>query len=63
MRSGSHKLLHFYKDGHDELYDLSSDIGERKNLAKSLPEQTAELRGKLEGWLEEVKARRPRWEK
>lgn len=56
-------MLHFYKDGHDELYDLSSDIGERKNLAKSLPEKTAELRGKLEGWLEEVKARRPRWEK
>ena len=27
------KLLHFYEDNHDELFDLAKDSGERNNLA------------------------------
>lgn len=60
VRAGEWKLLHYYEDGHDELYNLAADLGEQQNLAEREAERTAELSGKLKHWLTEVGARMPR---
>jgi arylsulfatase A len=39
-----------------ELFDMATDIGERKNLAKENPKTLAELRGKLEKHYAELKS-------
>ena len=59
IRSGNLKLIHYYEDGHDELYNLAKDIGEQTDLAQSQPQVTKTLRMKLNKWLEETKARIP----
>lgn len=56
MRSGQWKLHEFFEDGALELYDLSSDPGERHNLAATLPEQTAALHAQLVQWREQTGA-------
>jgi len=56
---GELKLLHFYEDNHDELYDLSNDIGERKDLASQRPVDTKTLREKLDKYLAAVDAQLP----
>ena len=33
IRSGDWKLIHYYEDGRDELYNLADDIGEQTDLA------------------------------
>ena len=38
IRKGDWKLIHYYEDGNDELYQLSKDIGEQNNLATVKPE-------------------------
>ncbi len=54
VRDGDWKLIRFFEDGHEELYNLSADIGETKNLADSEPEKRAELSAKLTAWQEEI---------
>lgn len=56
---GDLKLLHFYEDGHDELYDLAQDIGERNNLAPQRPAETKSLRDRLDRYLAAVDAQFP----
>lgn len=56
---GDLKLLHFYEDQHDELYDLANDIGERRDLAKDRPADTKKLRDRLEKYLVAVNAQLP----
>ena len=56
---GDLKLLHFYEDSHDELYDLSKDIGERNNLAAQRPAETKRLRERLDKYLADVNAQFP----
>ncbi len=51
IRSGAYKLIHYYEDGRDELYHLSSDIGEQKDLAAVQPQRRTALRKKLDDWL------------
>ncbi|MFM7135698.1 MAG: sulfatase-like hydrolase/transferase [Planctomycetota bacterium] len=43
-----------------ELYDLSSDIGERRNLAAAEPERTADLRRMLAEWRADVGVAMPK---
>ncbi len=50
IRSGDFKLHQFYEDGHVELYNIRTDIGETKDLSKSNPTKTKELMEKLEAW-------------
>ena len=59
VRAGEMKLLHFYVDGHDELYDLSTDLSEQRDLAESRPRQAKALRSRLQEWLDSVDARLP----
>ena len=37
IRKGDFRLVHFYEDNHDELYDLAQDIGEKQDLVASQP--------------------------
>ena len=56
MRAGDWKLIEYFEDGALELYNLKDDIGERKNLADSLPEKTAELHKLMLAWRKAVNA-------
>ncbi len=56
IRSGSHKLILRYDDGEVELYDLSYDIGEQRDLAATSPQLANQLTQKLLAWLESVGA-------
>ncbi|NQZ58548.1 MAG: sulfatase-like hydrolase/transferase, partial [Lentisphaeraceae bacterium] len=56
MRFGKWKLHEYFEDGRIELYDLSSDLNERKNLAKAMPEKVAELKKMLYSWRSEINA-------
>jgi arylsulfatase A-like enzyme len=59
------KLIEFYEQGDAELYNLSSDPGERVNLASQQPQQLAELRRELRDWQRQMQAvlpqPNPRW--
>jgi arylsulfatase A-like enzyme len=59
IRSRNWKLIHYHEDGHDELYDLASDPGERKNVLAGNPKIAGELRGRLDKWLKETGAKFP----
>lgn len=59
IRAGTLRLVHFYEDGHDELYDLATDPGEQKNLAADRPDDARGLRTKLDAWLADVGAQLP----
>lgn len=61
IRSGPWKLMKFYETDHLELYNLQDDPGEQKNLAEKMPDQTVQLKEKLENWLKETNAPLPTW--
>lgn len=56
LRSDDWKLIHYWEDGHTELYDLTNDPAERQDLSRAFPDRTKILRGQLLDWLEEVDA-------
>lgn len=59
VRSGEFKLINYFDGTEPELYDLSKDPLEEKNLSKLQPKQVAILKAKLETWWEETGARLP----
>ena len=59
IRAGNMKLIHYWEDGRDELYDISDDIGEHNNIAAAHPEAVRNLRAKLNQWLQDVNAKIP----
>jgi arylsulfatase A-like enzyme len=59
MRVGEMKLMESLEDGHVELYDLKKDLGERTNLATTMPEKTAQLLEQLHAWQKSVDAAFP----
>jgi arylsulfatase A-like enzyme len=54
MRLGKWKLHEYFEDGRLELYDLDADIGERKNLAESMPERAKELHAMMKKWRQDT---------
>lgn len=56
---GKFKLMKFYEDDRVELFDLSTDISERNDLAARLPAESARLRARLEKYLNEIDAQLP----
>ena len=61
IRSGSLKLLEFPEEGRVELYDLSTDVGEARDIAADRPVDRARLLEKLHSWKASVRAStRPR---
>jgi arylsulfatase A-like enzyme len=59
IRMGKWKLIHYWENDQDELYDLNKDIGEQSNVAEDYPEITTQMRKNLLGWLTEVGANLP----
>ncbi|MEM6470406.1 MAG: sulfatase [Planctomycetota bacterium] len=59
IRKGDWKLIHYYEDGRDELYNLAQDVGEQSNLALTRPAKSAELWSELDRYLTSVGAERP----
>jgi len=56
VRAGDWKLIEYFEDGALELYNLTDDISEQKNLVETMPEKAAELHQLLLDWRKEVKA-------
>ena len=50
IRKGDLKLVEFFDTGEVELYDLSKDGSETRNLASAHPEKVLELKAQLNGW-------------
>jgi arylsulfatase A-like enzyme len=59
IRAGSWRLVHFYEDGHDELFDLANDPGETTDLAARETQRTARLKADIDAWLLDVGAQIP----
>ena len=59
IRQGDWKLIHYYQDGREELYNLANDLEEKENIANQHPDQVKELSGQLFAYLKEVGARFP----
>ena len=59
IRAGDLKLVEWFEDGAFELYDLSSDLGERRDLATERSEDASRLLGQLRSWRAEVGANMP----
>ncbi|MBN2129423.1 MAG: DUF4976 domain-containing protein, partial [Sedimentisphaerales bacterium] len=62
VRAGDYKLIEWYEDGRGELYDLKDDLGEKNDLAVTMPDKADELRRRLHAWRKEVGARMPEGE-
>ena len=48
-----------FEDGRTELYNLQTDIGESKDLAKQMPRKAMALQRALASWRESVRAKMP----
>ena len=59
IRKGDFRLIEYFEGGRIELYDLGSDLGEKKDLAGSKPEKAAELLADLRAWRKSVDAQMP----
>lgn len=59
IRAGDWKLIRWYEDGANELYNLEDDPGERYDLSALLPEKAGALAEELDDWLAEVDANMP----
>jgi arylsulfatase A-like enzyme len=56
IRMGDLKLIEFLETGRRELYDLSKDISESRNLSADRPEMAKEFGDRLDAWKKEVGA-------
>ncbi len=57
VREGKWKLIHYWEDSTNELYDLSRDIGEQDNVADQHPGITEKMYRQLDSWLHSVHAK------
>lgn len=56
IRDGTWKLIEHYDDGKVELFDLSADEGEARDLAPAQPDRAAAMRARLREWRTSVGA-------
>lgn len=59
IRQDEWKLIHYYEDGQEELYNLKTDLSETTDVAAEHPEIVKELSQKLFDYLNRVGARFP----
>ncbi|MFT5127666.1 MAG: arylsulfatase A [Rhodothermales bacterium] len=59
MRHKNLRLIKWFNSDKLELYDISKDIGESKNLVATMPEKTKALDTMLSAWLSETNAKIP----
>ena len=58
IRDGDWKLIKWY-EGQKSLFNLKDDLGEKKDLAKEMPDKVKELEGKLMAHLKSTTERIP----
>jgi arylsulfatase A-like enzyme len=56
VRQGDWKLIEFFEDGKIELYNLKDDLGEKNDLAETMPDKAEELHRMLIEWRKSVDA-------
>ena len=59
IREGDWKLIHYYEDGREELYNLKNDLEENANIAGNNTDRVKQLSEKLFVLLDEMGARYP----
>ncbi|MEP7366764.1 MAG: sulfatase/phosphatase domain-containing protein, partial [Acidobacteriota bacterium] len=59
LRRGDWKLIENLETGKSELYNLKSDVGERKDLAGAEAKRFEAMRGELHAWRKKVDAQMP----
>lgn len=59
IHDGDFKLLEFFETGRVELYNISNDLGETRNLADQLPDKVKTLQAELAAWRSSVHAPMP----
>ena len=59
VRIGDLKLVEWFEDGEVELYDLSTDLGERRDLSAERPNDAARLLRELRDWRVDLDANMP----
>ncbi|WP_148232073.1 sulfatase [Maribacter sp. HTCC2170] len=59
IRKGEWKLIHYYEDGREELYNLENDLSETMDIANEKPKLVQQLSKDLFNYLNEVGARFP----
>lgn len=59
IRKGDWKLIHFYEDGHQELYNLAKDLAERENIIDENKDIANRLNDELFAFLHQVGASFP----
>lgn len=59
IREGNWKLIQFYEDNHVELYNLQTDIEERRDLSKVFPKRAAQMLQMLNLWRKRTHAKIP----
>ncbi len=59
IRRGKWKLIHYYEDNRNELYDLQADISESKDLIEQYPDTAKLLVKELTEYLGSVEAKKP----
>ena len=56
VRDGNWMMVEYYDEDKAELYDLSQDIREAKDLAASQPDRVSRMRAELAAWRKQVNA-------
>lgn len=59
VRAGDLKLIQHFEDDRIELFDLTADLSESRDLAAERPHDVARLRGMLEDWQSRIGAKIP----
>ncbi|WP_372775375.1 sulfatase [Mangrovibacterium sp.] len=59
IRKGDWKLIHYYEDDHEELYNLRNDLAETTDLSEQNPELVFRLREELFDYLNQAGAELP----
>ena len=59
IRDGDWKLIHYYDDGRNELYNLRIDGSEVSDLSRSYPHRAERMARQLMSWLDSVNAKYP----
>lgn len=59
IRAGDYKLMQFFEDDRLELYNLREDLGEKVNLAGTMPDKARELQTRLDAWRTRVGTKMP----
>jgi len=60
IRLGDFKLIKFYETNDVQLFNLSEDIGEQRDLSKAMPDKATDLSHRLDRYLEAAAAQMPR---